>query len=55
MLNVKQKGIKYHMLSLLYDSTWYLTLVSLNTGEHSTHYTNGPVCVYMYIHTGPLV
>ena len=28
MLSVKQGGIKYHFLSLWYDSTWDWTLVS---------------------------
>ena len=37
MLSVKQEGIKYHFLSLWYDSTWDWTLVSQTIGEHSTH------------------
>ena len=40
MLSVKQGSIKYHFLSLLYDSTWDLTQVSRAIGEHSNHYTN---------------
>ena len=40
MLNVKQGGIKYHFLSLCYDSTWNWTPVSQTIGEHSTHYAN---------------
>ena len=36
MLSVKQGGIKYHFLSLWYDSTWDWTLVSQAIGEHST-------------------
>ena len=28
MMSVKQSGIKYHFLSLWYDTTWYWTLVS---------------------------
>ena len=41
MLSVKQGGIKYHFLSLWYDSTWDWTEVSRAIGEHSTHiYTN---------------
>ena len=35
MLSVKQGGIKYHFLSLWYDSTWDWTQVSRATGEHS--------------------
>ena len=37
MLSVKQGGIKYHFLSLWYDSTWDWTPVSQVIGEHSTH------------------
>ena len=33
--NVKQGGIKYHFLSLWYDSTWDWTLVPQTIGEHS--------------------
>ena len=36
MLSVKQGGIKFHFLSLWYDSTWDWTLVSQAIGEHST-------------------
>ena len=35
ILSVKQGGIKYHFLSLWYDSTWYWTQVSRAIGEHS--------------------
>ena len=35
MLSVKQGGIKYHFLSLWYDSTWNWTQVSRAIGEHS--------------------
>ena len=35
MLSVKQGGIKYHFLSLWYDSTWDWTQVSQAIGEHS--------------------
>ena len=35
MLSVKQGGIKYHFLSLWYDSTWDWTQVSRAIGEHS--------------------
>ena len=34
MLSVKQGGIKYHFLSLWYDSTWDWTHVSQAIGEH---------------------
>ena len=32
-----QGGIKYHFLSLWYDSTWDWNPVSRAIGEHSTH------------------
>ena len=35
MLSVKQGRIKYHFLSLWYDSTWDWTQVSRANGEHS--------------------
>ena len=38
MLSVKQGGIKYHFLSLWYDSTWDWTQVSRAIGEHSKFY-----------------
>ena len=38
MLSVKQGGIKYHFLSLWYDSTWDWTQVSRAIGEHSLSY-----------------
>ena len=34
MLSVKQGGIKYHFLSLWYDSTWVWTQVSQTIGKH---------------------
>ena len=40
MLSVKQRGIKYHFLSLGYDSTWDWTQVSRATGKHANHYAN---------------
>ena len=40
MLSVRQEGIKYHFLSLWYDSTWDWTQVSRTIGEHSNHYAN---------------
>ena len=38
MLSVKQGGIKYHFLSLWYDSTWDWNQVSWAIGEHSNHH-----------------
>ena len=38
MLSVKQGGIKYHFLSLWYDSTWDWTLVFQAIGKHSNHH-----------------
>ena len=35
MLSVKQGGIKYHFLSLWYDTIWAWTPVSGAFGEHS--------------------
>ena len=46
MLSVKQGCIKYHFLSLSYDSTWDWTLVSQIIGKPSIHYANCPV-IYM--------
>ena len=43
MLNVKQGGIKYHLLCLRQYSTWDWTPVSWTIDEHSNHYANGPV------------
>ena len=37
MLSIKQGGIKYHFLSLLYDATWDWIQVSGAIGEHSDH------------------
>ena len=39
MPSAKQGSIKYHFLSLWYDSTWDWTPVSQTIGKHS----NGPV------------
>ena len=57
MLIVKQGSIKYHFLSLLYDSTRDWTPVSRTIGEHSNHYANGQVnmvekcsCAFKYIY-----
>ena len=41
MLSVKQGDIKYHFLSLWYDSTWDWTQFSRVISEHFDHYTNG--------------
>ena len=38
MLSVKQGGIKYHFLSIWYDSTWDWTQVSRAIGEHANHH-----------------
>ena len=35
-----QGGIKYHFLSLWYDSTWDWTQISRAMGEHSNLYDN---------------
>ena len=43
MLIVKQGGIKYHFLSLWYDSTWDWSPVSRTIGEDFTQSTNGPI------------
>ena len=40
MLSAKQGGIKYHFLSLWYDSTWDWTQVSRTIGEHSNPLVN---------------
>ena len=40
MVSVKQDNIKYHFLSLWYDSTYDWTQVSRAFGEHSEHYGN---------------
>ena len=37
ILSVKQGDIKYHFLSLWYDSTWDWTPISRTIDEHSTH------------------
>ena len=42
MLSVKQRSIKYHILSLWYDSTWEWIQVSRAIGEHSTYLANDP-------------
>ena len=40
ILSVKQGGIKYHFLSLWYDSTWAWIQVSQAIGEHSNLHAN---------------
>ena len=50
MLRVNQGDIKYHFLSLWYDSTWDWIPVSRTIGEHSTHEVNEPVNIYIYIY-----
>ena len=40
MLSDKQGGMKYHFLSLWYDSIWDWTPVSRTIDEHSNHYVN---------------
>ena len=40
MLSVKKGDIKYHFLSLLYDSTGDRTQLSRAMGEHPNHYAN---------------
>ena len=40
MLSVKQGVIKYHFLSLWYNSTWDWTQVSRAISKHCNHYAN---------------
>ena len=51
MLCIKQGDIEYHFMSLWYNSIWDCTPVSRTIGEHSNHYTNGPIfiCNYVFI------
>ena len=50
MLIVKQGGIKYHILSLWYGSTWDWTQVSRVIGEHSNHHANSSLKQqYVYV------
>ena len=47
---LSKAGIKYHFLSLWYDSIWDWTLVFQTIGEHSTHQANGLVVInYFYL------
>ena len=48
MLSVKQGGIKYHFLSLWYDSTWDWTQVSRAIGDHLFFVLY--VCVFLDIY-----
>ena len=47
MLSDKQGGVKYHFLSLWYDSTWDWTQGCRAIGEDSNHKIN--VQSYVYI------
>ena len=49
ILSVKQGGIKYHFLSLWYDSTWDWTQVSCAIGELSIMPMSGTVMRYIVI------
>ena len=49
MLSDKPGGIKYHSLSLRYDTTWNGTPVSRTIGENPNHCANG-ACIYIYIY-----
>ena len=40
MLSVEQDSIKYHFLSLWYDSTWDWTQISRTIGKHFNHHAN---------------
>ena len=46
MLSVKQEGIKYHFLSLWYDSTWDWTPVSWAIAKYSNHHANWQVMIF---------
>ena len=48
MLRVKQGGIKYHFLSLWYDSTWDWTPVFRTNSKHSNDYAKGLVFYSLY-------
>ncbi len=48
MQSVKLVGIKYHFLSLWYDSTRDWTQVSQAIGEHSTRLSNGYGLLSLY-------
>ena len=40
VLSVKQRGIKYHFLSLWYDLTWDWTTISRTIDKHTNYYGN---------------
>ena len=46
VLTVKLGGIKYHFLSLRYDSTGDWTQVTRATGERTSHFANDPVNIF---------
>ena len=48
MMSVKQSSIKYHFLSLWYESTWYWNLVSQVIREHFTHLANEEINTLHY-------
>ena len=48
MLSVKQGSIKYHFLSLWYDSARDSTQVTQVIGEHSNHHANVQLCLYVF-------
>ena len=50
MLSVKQGDIKYHFLSLWYDSTWDWTQVYRIISEHSNHYSFGLIEMVTWNH-----
>ena len=51
MLSIKQGSVKYHFLSLWYDSTWDWTLIFQAIGEHSSHLANVRLMlIYIYIY-----
>ena len=52
MLSIKQGSIKYHFLSLWYDSTWDWAQVSRAIGEHSNHHAKRVECSSMVRETG---
>ena len=49
-LSVKQGGIKYHFLSLWYDSSWEWTPVSRTIGKHNYIYIYIYIYIYLYIY-----
>ena len=49
MLSVKQGGIKYHFLSLWYDSTWDWTQVSRAISEIDNSFINYIIAIVRFI------